>query len=607
MYNKLSKMQWFFIASIFMLLSCTHKNGIKGKARDEVKSFVEFNLKDVPFSYAGSGLAVLNHKRFEGLVLMDIRNSAFGSNSAILEFFHTVNGDTLTPSAIANPSHATLMHESSVLGEMSYETDKVFRIKGNSENLIFGLDHNLLANGTLTVESTKNGSYHIQKVDNTYGTSRFILSAIHGKLTFDKKASQFTPKQGSGNYFDIRITETDSNWKNYDVTKSFQECIDASAEEFQNWLLKMPTLPEKYSNSRQLASYALWSNIINKGGNYKRDGNILMSKNILHYVWSWDNCFTAMACSYNLPELALNQLKVIFDYQKENGELPDVVCNSHLIWAHVKPPIHGWTLRKMMKNSDLSDAQLQEMYTSLEKWTNYWLDHRDSNNNGLPEYHNGNDCMDNGTEFDVNGVIDTYGHFESANLYAYLVLQLDLLHDLAKKFNKPEEAKKWQEKSDKLLDLMIEKTWNGERFITTEIDKNTVNEKSQSLLAYHPIILGKKLPIEIRTQLINDLKTEGYLTEWGLASENLKSPFFNEDGYWRGPIWAPSTMIVVDGLNACGEHEFAKEIAQRYIDLCVKSGFRENFNPITGEGLRDASFSWTASVFLILGNEYLMD
>lgn len=600
-------MQWFFIASIFMLLSCTHKNETNGETRNEVKICVEFNLKDVPFSYAGSGLALLNHERFNGLALMDIQNSGFGHNSSIIKFFYALNGDTLSPNAIGTPSSVKLMEQGTILGEMSYETDKVLRIKGNSENLIFALDDKLLSNGALTVEPDAKGSYRIKKVDSTYGTSRFILSAIHGELTFDEQAHHFIPRQGAGKYFELRITETDSSWKNSEVTKSFQECIDSSAEKFQDWLLKMPTLPEEYSNSRQLASYALWSNTINKGGNYKRDGVILMSKNILHYVWSWDNCFTAMACSYNLPELALNQLRVIFDYQKENGKLPDVVCHSHLIWAHVKPPIHGWTLRKMMNNSELSDAQLQEMYILLEKWTNYWLDHRDSNNNGLPEYHNGNDCMDNGTEFDVNGVIDTYGHFESANLYAYLVLQLDLLHDLAKKFNKPEEAKKWQEKSDKLLDLMIQKTWNGERFITTEIDKNTVNEKSQSLLAYHPIILGKKLPVEIRTKLINDLKNEGYLTEWGLASENLKSPFFNEDGYWRGPIWAPSTMIIVDGLNECGEHEFAKEISKKYIDLCVKSGFRENFNPITGEGLRDASFSWTASVFLILGNEYLMD
>src|SRR5690606_35327432 len=45
-------------------------------------------------------------------------------------------------------------------------------------------------------------------------------------------------------------------------------------------------------------------------------------------------------------------------------------------------------------------------------------------------------------------------------------------------------------------------------------------------------------------------------------------------GYWRGSIWVPSTMFIVDGMNQCGERELAREISQKYIDLCVKSDFR---------------------------------
>ena len=126
-------------------------------------------------------------------------------------------------------------------------------------------------------------------------------------------------------------------------------------------------------------------------------------------------------------------------------------------------------------------------------------------------------------------------------------------------------------------------------------------------MAYMPIILGKKLTFEIRKKLIHDIKFEGYLTDYGLASENTRSPLFEEDGYWRGAIWAPQTMIIVDGLNQCGEHQLAKEISQKYIDLCSNSGFRETHSAINGKGLRDVSFAWTASVFLILGNEYLMN
>jgi putative isomerase len=153
---------------------------------------------------------------------------------------------------------------------------------------------------------------------------------------------------------------------------------------------------------------------------------------------------------------------------------------------------------------------------------------------------------------------------------------------------------------------MIKKQWNGSRFITLNIDKGKINPESNSLMSYLPILLGEKLPANIRTKMIMNLKQSGFLTQWGLATENINSPLYSDDGYWKGPIWAPSTMIIVDGLNKCGESVLAKEIATKFCDLCQKSGFAENFNARTGEGLRDRAYTWTASVFLILGHEYLM-
>ena len=54
-------------------------------------------------------------------------------------------------------------------------------------------------------------------------------------------------------------------------------------------------------------------------------------------------------------------------------------------------------------------------------------------------------------------------------------------------------------------------------------------------------------------------------------------------------------------------HEEAKQAAQQFAEMVSASGFAENFDAVTGEGLRDRSYTWTASVFLILAHEYLMD
>ena len=54
-------------------------------------------------------------------------------------------------------------------------------------------------------------------------------------------------------------------------------------------------------------------------------------------------------------------------------------------------------------------------------------------------------------------------------------------------------------------------------------------------------------------------------------------------------------------------NEEVKQTARQFVEMVSASGFAENFDAVTGEGLRDRSYTWTASVFLILAHEYLMD
>ena len=96
------------------------------------------------------------------------------------------------------------------------------------------------------------------------------------------------------------------------------------------------------------------------------------------------------------------------------------------------------------------------------------------------------------------------------------------------------------------------------------------------------------------------MRSGGNLTPVGPATESPSSPLFEADGYWRGPVWAPTTLLLVDGLDACGEHELAADIARRFLDTCRRSGFAENYDALTGQPLRDPAYTWSASVFVAL-------
>ena len=97
---------------------------------------------------------------------------------------------------------------------------------------------------------------------------------------------------------------------------------------------------------------------------------------------------------------------------------------------------------------------------------------------------------------------------------------------------------------------------------------------------------------------------DAHLTQHGLATEQPSSGHYEADGYWRGPIWAPSTVLIEDGLRRADFTDRADEVSNRFRALCEKAGFAENFDALAGTGLRDRSYTWTASAYLILAAAY---
>ena len=53
-------------------------------------------------------------------------------------------------------------------------------------------------------------------------------------------------------------------------------------------------------------------------------------------------------------------------------------------------------------------------------------------------------------------------------------------------------------------------------------------------------------------------------------------------------------MLIVDGLKEAGEELLARDISHKFINLCRSSGFAENFDALSGEGLRDRAYTWTS-------------
>ncbi|MBR4744059.1 MAG: hypothetical protein IK082_07715 [Oscillospiraceae bacterium] len=387
-----------------------------------------------------------------------------------------------------------------------------------------------------------------------------------------------------------------------------EEEIAAVRGEWEAFLALMPTEtgsdPETAEFAR-LTWYNLWSCFVRADGCYPND-TMLMAKKFMTSTWSWDHCFNALAMA-DLADptmgkkIALNQFSAPFWLQTEQGVLPDMWNpDVETRWGTTKPPIHGWCFGKLMDRFDFTTEELETVYDRLEKWTGWWMEHSDTDGDGIPDYPQGCDSgWDNSTLFDIGFFL------ESPDLPAFLILQMRTLARISGKLGNEERERYWMDRSDALTTLFLEHSWNGEGFVAKRSGTHEYDERPTSLLSLMPLVLGDLLPEEIFGKLADRLECD-FLTENGPATEMPASEKYDPDGYWRGPIWAPTTYLIVDGLRRGGREELAKTVAERYCAMSARKakGNYENFDALTGLGRRAPGYTWAASVYMLLHREY---
>jgi hypothetical protein len=95
-----------------------------------------------------------------------------------------------------------------------------------------------------------------------------------------------------------------------------------------------------------------------------------------------------------------------------------------------------------------------------------------------------------------------------------------------------------------------------------------------------PAMLGSLLPKEVLHKLalrVSD-PTE-FLTDFGMATENLQSPQLMMRSFTRGPVIAPTQILILLGLYEGGEVEIAREICAKYLNALLSQGLSLSVSP----------------------------
>lgn len=396
--------------------------------------------------------------------------------------------------------------------------------------------------------------------------------------------------------FEAAIDEFSTTWIPPERSP-FDESSQEVRQSYREWVDALPQVHTSRDAVRERAAYVNWSAVVRPAGHLTRM-TMLMSKMSMCNVYSWDHAFNAMAHWAHQPDLAWDQFMVFAEKTDQHGKMPDNMNDQNIMYTFAKPPIHGWALRWMWNErpSHFTRKRQAEAYAQLSRWTRWWTVHRTWEGDTLPHYIHGFDSgWDNSTIFDAGTPL------VSPDLAAYLSVQQDVLGDLATALGRDEEAAEWKAHSNRTLAALIDELWDVDRFVG-RLRPSGTTVRCESLINCMPVVLGSRLPQEVQTSLVSRIRE--HVTQWGLATEKPGSSQYTVRGYWRGPIWAPVTLLAVSGLAELGEDDLVETIAAGFTGMCERSGFAENFDALTGEGHFDPAYTWTSSVYLILASRY---
>ncbi|MEP6842571.1 MAG: glycogen debranching protein [Pseudolysinimonas sp.] len=557
-----------------------------------------FDVREIPFSRRGSWLdlspVVALHTVRDDLHLVTHQTGMH----AVLRLVAERDGARLALENTASPAVLTWTDAGRPVIEAVFDGLDTVRLRGDGASLRIADAAEVLTpfTGTYLFRDPIDGS----AVFTSYESGRrYRVTALRGELRIEgsealgESARAVVATSGDGGGWEVAIEEFEAARHPYLSSVDFDALVAAAAADFAAFADTIAGWRDSSTPAAELAAYVLWSATVSPRGFLGRE-SVLMSKHWMDKVWSWDHCFNALALSPGDPSFALDQFLTPFDHQDSSGAMPDSVTHSEILYNFVKPPIHGWALAKLREQTELDRGTLLGIHQRLAAWTDFWLDFRRVPGHALPHYQHGNDSgWDNSTTFDHDRVI------ESPDLAGFLLVQLDVLIALTEELAL-EGAVEWQRHRDELSTALLAELWNGEAFVARSATGERIS-KTGSLLNLLPIVAGRSLPAQVTTKLAADI--ERHLTEFGPATQLVDSTEYADDGYWRGPIWAPSTILIEDGLRVSGFTELADVVSSSFRLLCETSGFAENFDALSGAGLRDRAYTWTASAYLLLARQ----
>ncbi|MCL2881072.1 MAG: NAD(P)H-binding protein, partial [Treponema sp.] len=429
-----------------------------------------YKLAQYPFFRAGGYMGVyLNPQGSDAygaaeLYLGSRRGTTVYADQKLIDFKAMYNGKEL-PCAVQGTAAELIVHTRFGNLYLCFAEPSLLLIKGDPGMGIRFYKFNMEGNKFMK----PHGDSAWETMHRLSGTLIYKVLEGHGvmdakwrfeQLTTPNGEIVVTPSEPTGT---VLVAVEESRWGGAirDSYPSYEQGLESSKNDWKAFLDLVPVLPDVFNEEREKAAWAIWSHLAGPSGGIKRP---------LVYMFpnepgsSWQQWFNALAIGSKDLKLATELLINPIDAQSPLGLIPHAYDDQRFNGPQPKPCINGWVLKILMKKHDLGKEipreKLEYMYSGFGKWADWYLKCRDDDHSGLPQYDCGPESgLDDASCFRTNCQI------KMPDLAALLALCFEAQGDLAKILGKEnDEAETWYKKSKDLIDLLIKKMWDGQRW-----------------------------------------------------------------------------------------------------------------------------------------------
>ena len=317
-------------------------------------------------------------------------------------------------------------------------------------------------------------------------------------------------------------------------------------------------------------------------------------------IWNWDSAFHAIGMIPYDMSLAKDQVEGFLKFQMDNGMLPDVIFeDGRIADTYSKPPVMAYAAMRVFEAS--GDSEFAErVYPKLEKNTRFWererksgeLFHYDADRSdgcGDEEYLK-RVCFETGWDNSPRWDGGKPQNLWTVDLNCYMVMTYRAMSKLAGAAGA--DTSEWDKKASELSQLIEQRLWNEKLLAYTDYDF-VKGEYSDTLTpaSFMPLYAG----ISSAEHAANMEKIAKDHFMPGMPTVAYTDPSFEIDAYWRGSSWLNVAYFAAKGLKDYGFDETADTIRNTLLCWVYNDGedVHENYNPVTGEGLCAARFSWS--------------